>query len=141
MRRILLIEDEPILRELMTCLLRDLDCHVLHASSQTELERLSAEPFDAAVVDLSVLKPMPEMLVQRLKDNPEQPQVILCSASTSLLELAKHMGCMSLAKPFSIDDFSEVVGGALEIRARRQDRLIGWGLGQNLAAHYSRSWE
>lgn len=134
MRRILLIEDEPILKELMSYLLNELGCSVLYASNRQELDLVCEEPFDAAVVDLSVLKPSPEETLLRLKDNPEHPQLILCSASAQLNDLAHQLGCRSLAKPFGIDDFSEMVEEALADHDRVQSPLLGWqpcpGLGR-----------
>lgn len=117
MKHVLVIEDEPILREMMEMMLHELGHSVRCASTQVEAEKASEESFDLAIIDLSVLKPGPERLLQQLQALPQRPRVLLCSASSGAREAAQRWSCDVLQKPFGLHDFTACMLHILEEQA------------------------
>lgn len=125
MKHVLVVEDEPILRDMMEMMLHELGHSVRCASTQLEAERATEESFDVAIVDLSVLKPEPERLLRRLRALPQRPRVVLCSAASGVRETAQRWACDVLQKPFGFQDFTacmqqilEEVGSPLPLESR-----------------------
>jgi DNA-binding response OmpR family regulator len=87
---------------------------VLPASSMHEAEAALSREFDAAVLDLGVAGLNIEQFIQRIRELPLHPPVLLCSASTRLYQVARELQCATLPKPFEIGEFvtavSELVG-------------------------------
>lgn len=111
--RVLLIEDEPELAELLVELLRDFDYDVR-----------SAESFSAAVEVLSDFRPcavlsdvtLPDVdrdqLVARLRERVGQAPIVLMSAiaPSELRRLAAEQGAQgAISKPFELSDFEKAV--------------------------------
>ena len=118
---VLLVDDEPKIRQALTEALRDEGHEVVSTGSPREALRLVTErPFDLLVVDnlmpeLSGLELIREVLAATSTD--ERPQILMMTAHAtveSAIEAMKLGAIDYLQKPFEIDEFLVVVGRAVE---------------------------
>ena len=109
MNRVLLLEDDPAILEVVRMLLEEEGFTVLPASSVAEAEAAVKLEFDAAVLDLGVAGMNIEQFIRRIQSLPLRPPVLLCSASTKLEQVATRLNCATLAKPFEIDEFIRAI--------------------------------
>jgi len=118
---ILLVDDEPKLREALASALRDEGHEVITRGSAAEARRLLNErPFDLLVVD----NLMPEMsgleLIREIVKTTaaaERPQILMMTAHAtvdSAIEAMKLGALDYLQKPFEVDEFLVVVARAVE---------------------------
>ena len=117
---ILLVDDEPKIRQVLTDALRDDGREVLATGSPHEAIRwLGERPFDLLVVD----NVMPEMtgleLIREVMSAPaaERPQVVMMTAHATVenaIEAMKLGAIDYLQKPFDVDEFLVVVRRAIE---------------------------
>jgi DNA-binding NtrC family response regulator len=117
---ILLVDDEPKIRQILTEALRDEGREVLATGSPREALRwLGERPFDLLVVD----NLMPELsgleLIREVMSAPpaERPQIVMMTAHATLenaIEAMKLGAIDYLQKPFDIDEFLVVVAHAIE---------------------------
>lgn len=117
MSRILVVDDDPTLHELIEGALIS-DGHILrHAfSGQEGLELLSLEKFDLVLIDY-VMPGMDggEFLEQLRKYNPDLRAMMITGFSTpeAVLSAMRKRVCDFIVKPFSIADLKAAVSAAL----------------------------
>ena len=103
-KRVLVVEDEALLRELMTQHLRHQGYDVVQAHSAAEAlarVREAEPPFDAAIVDLGLPdRPGEALLAELHVELPELPILVVSGYGEAALgKLADRRGIASLAKP------------------------------------------
>ncbi|MCX4245853.1 sigma-54-dependent transcriptional regulator [Paraliomyxa miuraensis] len=116
--RILVVDDEPSMRELLTICLRRAG-HEVEAveGGALALERLDARPFDLVITDLTMPGVDGLELLRRVIARPEPPLVIMITAfaTTATAVEAMKLGAYDyLTKPFELDEIQVVVMRALE---------------------------
>ena len=125
MNTILLVDDEPKIRQQLQRALADEDFEVLAVASALDARALVAERlFDILVVD----NLMPGMtgleLIRELAQTTaegERPQIIMMTAHASVesaIEAMRHGAFDYLQKPFEVDELIVVVGRARAPAAR-----------------------
>lgn len=119
MARILVVDDDPVIRELLAEVLQDESDHsvIVAANGQDALNVLHAEPVDAIVCDVN----MPVMdgveLVQAVRADPRlhDVPVLLISAAMEPQNIDPDLGVdLMLEKPFEINALLTCVGFILE---------------------------
>ena len=113
---VLVVEDEPALRELVVEVLRDAGFEVEEVpDGAAALERLThcgpcADELCAVVLDLMLPRIDGITVLRRLQQNGPQVPVVALSASSDHLRAARRAGaCSTVAKPFDIDHLVETV--------------------------------
>jgi two-component system, OmpR family, response regulator ArlR len=112
MARALLVEDDAIIRYLVTTLLRPLHYEIATAENGTDaLYLLSQDPhFDLVVTDVLLPKVDGLLLIETLKQTFPQVPILAISACADRLEDARAKGAdCSLNKPFSQQQFVAAV--------------------------------
>lgn len=111
--RVLLIEDEEELAELLGDLLRDIGHEVRVAGSVGEAEEHLAGWLPCAVITDVTLPDVPrEELVQRLRARVAATPILLMSAiaASDLRKMAEEQGAQgTIPKPFDLDEFERAV--------------------------------
>jgi two-component system, NtrC family, response regulator PilR len=135
--RILVVDDEPSMRELLTICLRRAGYEAEAVpGAQAALDRLDAHPFDLVITDLTMPGIDGMELLRRVIARPEPPLVIMITAfaTTETAVLAMKLGAYDyLVKPFKVDEIQVVVRRALERvdlgseNQRLRDELRGVG--------------
>ena len=126
--RILVVDDEPSMREMLRIVLRRDGYDVVLAQNGTEgMERLRTEPFDLLLSDIR----MPDISgVEVLRAAKEINQEILAFmmtafASTETAVEAMRLGALDyFTKPFSMDELRLKVRQHLEARRLKQENLL-----------------
>ncbi len=117
-RKILLVEDEAVLREaLQDWLTADGYDVETTESGEEALERIKKEEFGVIVLDLRLPGLDGLRVFEEVKDvKPEIKGVIITAyPSTETLTKAKEIGLLDyLPKPFNVEDLEKIIGGALE---------------------------
>ena len=120
--RVLVIDDDPLIRRSCERILQqDYEVHFA-GSGQEGLASLEAEPFDVALVDLKLPDISGMEILRRAPDKfPHVPIIIMTGYSTikSAVEAIKIGACDYVAKPFTPDEMNAAVEKAL-----RQRRLL-----------------
>ena len=137
-KRILVVDDEQLLRDSLAELLRDEGYTVAEATNGKEAyEMVVAQPFDLVLTDIR----MPEMdgiaLLHRLQQLAQQtPVVVLTAFGTvdSAVAAMRDGAADYLLKPVQFDDVLMRVRRALEFGEMRRDRRF---LSEQLAAQSS----
>jgi CheY-like chemotaxis protein len=122
-RRVLLVEDDPEMRELMALALRGDGYEVREAADGLEaLRLLGAEEnpgIDLVVSDVRMPGCSGLEMLQRLRGRPSQIPVVLVTAfgDRETHARARRLGAALLDKPFELNDLRELVFEALEPRS------------------------
>lgn len=122
-RRVLLVEDDPEMRELMALALRGDGYEVREAADGLEaLRLLGAEEnpgFDLVVSDVRMPGCSGLEMLQRLRGRPSQIPVVLVTAfgDRETHARARRLGAALLDKPFELNDLRELVFEAIEPRS------------------------
>ncbi|MFN0072479.1 MAG: response regulator [Chloroflexota bacterium] len=118
-QRILVVDDEPELREIVQLVLEEDGYEVLTASDGQEgLESvLSLQP-DLVLLDMSLPVMSGEEFAAGLRAAVTHPvPIIVMSAAGTIVERAARIGAVgSVSKPFDLDDLSAAVRKALPPR-------------------------
>jgi CheY-like chemotaxis protein len=118
MKRILVVDDEPTIRELIAEFLREWGYHVETAVNGAEaLQRMRRRLPDVIVLDLMMplLDATGFVELKRLKPRFDSVPVLLVTAAFGAAEAGQRLGAHAwLAKPFELDDLVNAV-----------ERLIG----------------
>jgi len=118
-RRVLLVEDEPVIQMLGVDYLEELGCNVETAGSASEALRktkLDDGPFELALVDIGLPDRKGDVLVAELRAlYPNLPVVIASGYDDKELRqrLADIADVAFLKKPYSREDLHDVVTGIL----------------------------
>jgi CheY-like chemotaxis protein len=126
----LVVDDDPLVRQLMRRMLEPETCRVMEAAGGAEalaLIEAGDPPLDLVLTDLE----MPGLhgldVVEVLSTyRPDLPVVVVSSsAAQHRLELATRYGVVTLAKPFTLEQVTGIVSSILadarEMRARSQE--------------------
>jgi CheY-like chemotaxis protein len=106
---VLVVEDEPAVRELVTEVLRDEGYEVAEARDGAEAirvleQRRSPTRFCAVVLDMMLPRMDGVSVLRRLRDRGADVPVVAMSASSAHLALAEAAGARTtVAKPFDVD--------------------------------------
>jgi DNA-binding response OmpR family regulator len=112
--RVLLVEDEPDIREMLRECLRA-KCTVRVAEDGIRaLQLLSRQDFDALVVDLELPGLSGFTLVRMLRARGIRTPVLLVSAAPEAQTLARSIRVEFLSKPFDLDLFEAKVARLLD---------------------------
>ena len=117
--RVLVIDDEPLTRDLVAEFLRSIGIDTLLAANPSEaLELLEAHrgAIDATLLDVSIPDLPGEQLYDRLHDLAPKMPIVVCSGlgDAELRERFQNREPFGfLLKPFRIDDFDRLMRGAI----------------------------
>jgi CheY-like chemotaxis protein len=120
--RVLVVEDDPSIRELVELVLADDGCEVqARGDSQEALQLLQSWRPDVLLLDLRLSNQDGEaFLVTYRQQVAEETAVLLLSASADLAHHATRLGVSgALAKPFDIDELCTAVHRLVVNHARR----------------------
>jgi len=115
--RILIVDDEELIRELIPVLLRDLDwdCEVA-ADAEEALHELERQDYDVVLCDMVLPRKDGIQLCAEIRRRFPMVEVVAMSGnaagSASLPAAAKLGASATLAKPFSRDELLLALGGA-----------------------------
>jgi DNA-binding response OmpR family regulator len=110
--KILLIEDNPDIKELLNYILKDEGHKVISSSDATSLNSLDKIKPDLILMDEILSEQRGSIFCRRLKNNDATKHipVVLISAMTNLKDLALECGADAyIEKPFDIDTLVRVV--------------------------------
>ena len=102
-RRVLVVDDEPMLRDLCSALLTTWGYKTVEArDGQEALEKLDHASVDAVLLDVNMPRLRGDVLLAQLrKKRPELPVIIMSSEGGSVRENVLGLGASSfLVKPF-----------------------------------------
>lgn len=116
-RRVLVVDDEPLIRWSVTQTLAELGCDVEQADcAATALQAITGLPlaFDVIVLDLRLPDMRDLALVATIRQLVPEAEVVLMTAfgSSDLIAEARRLGVRGiLYKPFELDDLTNLVMG------------------------------
>ncbi|HLZ27000.1 MAG TPA: response regulator [Chloroflexota bacterium] len=123
MTRILVIDDEPTICELVADTLRDSGYIVDTAPNGADaLERMHRHLPHAIVLDLMMPRLNASGFVERVRLNPRFAAIpiLVITASYAAHEAAERLGARAcLTKPFELDELVDLVGQMIEESSRR----------------------
>ncbi len=128
--RILLVEDEPLMRSIIAQLLRSEGHEVVEAhDAEVALRQFESENVDVAVLDLNLGGPMSGLdLLGKIRDvDPELMGIIVTAYASveSAVEALRKGAYDYITKPFANDHLKAVVRNALEQkRLFRENRFL-----------------
>ena len=118
--RVLVVEDEPDVRDLAKIVLEEDGCEVVTASDgKAGLERVLSWKPDLVLLDMGLPVMSGEEFVDAMRAEMSQPPLlIVMSAAGTIVERAARLGAIGcVAKPFDLDELSSAVRRALDGRA------------------------
>src|SRR5262245_53236882 len=122
--RVLVVDDEPGVRESLRLILKDRTDVALVSSGEDALEAVAARPFDVVLLDIL----MPGMdgleLLERLRAGAPAAQVIMLTATKTVKTAVRAMklGAFDyVTKPFDIDELVVLVERAAQSSALLQE--------------------
>jgi len=132
---ILIVEDDPVQREMLSGFLQDLGVETVEAGDGHEaLDRLSSQPIDLVVTDLRMPGMEGSELLREIKSqNPEVGVVLVTAYGTvqGAVEALKDGACNYLLKPLDLDEVEQVIGRCLaERQLKRENRELRQRLGE-----------
>jgi CheY-like chemotaxis protein len=118
MPRILVVDDEPDVRELVEVLLAAPDRHIDGADGgRAALDRLAAHPYDLVVSDLRMPEVDGVQIYRAIQARPApRPALLFMSGFTNAAEFVpflREAGTPVVAKPFDVPELRRVVAGLL----------------------------
>lgn len=134
MRRVLVVEDEPVIRSELARVLAEHDFEVATAQTVSEAEAHQPEAFDLILTDLRLPGPTGDTLIDRA---PDVPVIVMTAYGTvtSAVNAMKRGAIDYLSKPFDPDELVLTVRRALkerhpnaEARPRRDDGAPNWSV-------------
>ena len=117
--RILLLDDDPVLRQITAALLAEAGHPVREAEDAgMALELLKQEPgFDLAMVDFSLPDMTGDEFAQAARDRDPDLRVLFMTGYAGPAQLEAERWCIQ--KPFRRDELLALVGEALEVPSPR----------------------
>jgi DNA-binding NtrC family response regulator len=110
---ILVVDDDPEIREALTCCLQELGCTCVAAADGLEaLEQLDRCPRPCVVLlDLMMPRLDGEACARRIRGSERHHAVPIVSMSAGPQRLFPPIVCCHLAKPFDFQKMSLIIGG------------------------------
>jgi two-component system response regulator PilR (NtrC family) len=128
MNRILIVDDEQSMRELLSILLRKEGYEVVTAENgASALKAIQREIFDLVITDLRMPQFDGMALLKSVKDVSPDTIVIIITAfgTTEGAERARDLGAYDyIGKPFNNDEIKLVIHNALEKRHLRKENIL-----------------
>jgi two-component system, NtrC family, response regulator PilR len=128
MNRILIVDDEQSMRELLSLLLRKEGYEVVTAENGVNaLKAVQREIFDLVITDLKMPQFDGMALLKSVKDVSPDTIVIIITAfgTTEGAERARNLGAYDyIGKPFNNDEIKLVIHNALEKRHLRTENIL-----------------
>jgi DNA-binding response OmpR family regulator len=109
---ILVVEDEPELRAVVTFILEEEGFQVAQAADgQQAVERAGETRPALVVLDMGLpILSGEEVAAELARIYPEPPPILVMSAAGAIAERARRIGAVSfIAKPFDLDDLAKAV--------------------------------
>jgi two-component system response regulator PilR (NtrC family) len=125
--RVLVVDDEQSMRDLLAIMLRQAGYEVSVADGgETAIEALKAESFDLVVTDLRMRKVDGMAVLKAAKEHSPRTVVLVVTAyaSTETAVEAMKLGAYDyVTKPFKLDELKVTVANALERRRLQEENL------------------
>lgn len=117
---VLVVDDEPDLRELVALTLADEGYEIDVARNGREaLERIDVRSPDLVLLDMMMPVMNGRELCTALRDKGMAPRVVVMTAADHVAQCARELGAVGwLAKPFDIDDLVLAIRRGLDGEAR-----------------------
>ena len=115
-KSILIVDDEPVMREFLSDVLEDFDIHTA-VDGDDAIKKLKANGFDLVITDMKMPKVSGEDVVKYAKENYNDISIIVISGYSSLTSVSNTLGYgvnAFLAKPFTIKQLRSEVEKALQ---------------------------
>ena len=133
--RVLIVEDDPVQREMLVGFLRDLGIETAEAEDGRQaLGLLDSQPIDLVVTDLRMPGMNGSELLREIKSqNPEVGVVIVTAYGTvhGAVAALKDGACNYLLKPLDLDEVEQVISRCLaERQLKRENRQLRQRLGE-----------
>lgn len=123
--KLLVVDDEALVRELMQEMCSQLGYSVCTVASSTELpELLDSQDFDAAIVDLRLRDCAGLEVVKLVKDRSPDLSVVLMTGQATLDDLiaAMRIGVYDcILKPFRVREIRTIIAGACAETSRKAE--------------------
>lgn len=128
MEKILIVDDEPSLREVLSIMLKRAGYAVTSASDGEEaIEHLHKDIFDLVITDLRMPKVDGMEVLKAVKSaSPETVVLVITAFATadSAVEAMKHGAYDYLTKPFQVDEVQLIIRNALEKRRLTTENIL-----------------
>ena len=125
--RVLVVDDERSMRDLLSIMLKQSGYHVVAADGGEEaVAALAQEPFDLVITDLRMRKVDGIAVLRAAKEHSPHTVVLVVTAfaSTETAVEAMKLGAYDyITKPFKLDEIRLIIANALE-RKRLQDENV-----------------
>jgi|RhiMetdeSRZDD1v2_1073273.scaffolds.fasta_scaffold09388_10 two-component system, NtrC family, response regulator PilR len=125
--RVLVVDDEQSMRDLLAIMLRQAGYHVTLADGgETAIDALKAESFDLIVTDLRMRKVDGLAVLRAAREFSPRTVVLVVTAyaSTETAVEAMKLGAYDyVTKPFKLDELKVTVANALERRRLQEENL------------------
>ena len=124
MATLLVIDDDPLIRDILSELLSaSHECHTADRAEQA-LEYLEIETYDVVVTDIAMPGLSGIDILQRVRErHPSTPVIVISGKAGAYEDALIEMGAFAyLAKPFDLDEVVDTVNRAI---ATRQQLLSG----------------
>jgi nitrogen regulation protein NR(I) len=122
--RVLVVDDEPSVRESLRLILKERASVTLAASGDAALACLEQQPFDVVLLDILMPGADGLELLERIRSQPAAPQVVMLTATKTVKTAVRAMklGAFDyVTKPFDIDELILLVERAAQSAALLQE--------------------
>jgi two-component system response regulator PilR (NtrC family) len=128
MEKILVVDDEPSLREVLSIMLKRAGYAVTSASDGEEaIDHLQKEIFDLVITDLRMPKVDGMGVLKAVKSAAPETVVLVITAfatADSAVDAMKHGAYDYLTKPFQVDEVQLIIRNALEKRRLTTENIL-----------------
>lgn len=114
MSRVLIVEDEPVVRAMLCDILGDSYECIAVSSAEEGLSQLSQKSFDVAITDLKLPGMDGEEFLLRAHElSPRLPVIVITGADSDEEKFLNEGAFGYLLKPFRFEEVEELVGRAV----------------------------
>lgn len=115
-RTILIVDDEEIIREFLSEVLRDNYDISMACDGDEAIEKLKKKQYDLVITDLKMPRVSGEEVVKYANDTYPNAKVVVISGYSSLFTVSQSVNngaCAFLSKPFSIKELVQTVDNCI----------------------------